>query len=76
MSLTTPPLPVSALPPGKTKFLSAVPVKIVGAAFLRKVAKLAVVPEGSDRWIAMMSASGRVTPEFSAAIAGSFHFVI
>ena len=38
--------------------------------------KLAVVPEGSERWTGMMSASGSATPEFSAVIAGSFHFVI
>ena len=35
-----------------------------------------VVPEPSDRCTTVMSLFGRFTPEFSFAIAGSFHFVI
>ena len=35
-----------------------------------------VVPEPSDRCTTVMSVPGRLTPAFSFAIAGSFHFVI
>ncbi len=35
-----------------------------------------VVPDESERWQVVMSVLGRLAPEFSAAIAGSFHLVI
>ena len=37
--------------------------------------KFFVVPDSSERWQTVMSASGSETPEFCEAIAGSFHFV-
>src|SRR5215510_9427327 len=45
-------------------------------AATRNLVKLFVVPEPSERWATMMFLSGRVTPALSAAIAGSFHFLI
>ncbi len=38
--------------------------------------KFAVVPDSSERCTGVMSVSGRFAPGLSAAIAGSFHFVI
>ena len=38
--------------------------------------KFSVVPDSSERLTGVMFVSGRLTPEFVAAIAGSFHFVI
>ena len=38
--------------------------------------KAPVVPELSERWTVAIDTLGRFTPEFSAAIAGSFHLVI
>jgi hypothetical protein len=38
--------------------------------------KFAVVPESSERCTAVIAVSGRSTPSFRAAIAGSFHVVI
>ena len=38
--------------------------------------KFAVVPDSSERWTGVMSVSGRSAPGLSAAMAGSFHFVI
>ena len=35
-----------------------------------------MVPEESERWAMVIAVLGRVTPGLSAAIAGSFHFVI
>jgi len=35
-----------------------------------------VVPEPSERCTTLISVAGRPTPGFSAAIAGSFHFLI
>ena len=35
-----------------------------------------VVPDSSERWTTEIAVLGRVTPGFSAAIAGSFHVVI
>ena len=36
----------------------------------------AVVPDESERCTTVIAVLGRLTPEFSDAIAGSFHFVI
>src|SRR5262249_30864205 len=46
-----------------------------GAALTRYLVKLLVVPEPSERCATTMFLSGRVTPELSATIAGSFHFL-
>src|SRR5437764_2329676 len=42
----------------------------------RKVVKPFVVPEESERWTTVILVLGRLTPGFSALIAGSFHVVI
>ena len=38
--------------------------------------KALVVPEPSERWTTVTGRSGRVAPELSAAIFGSFQFLI
>ena len=38
--------------------------------------KFCVVPDSSERWTGLIVVSGSSTPELSAAIASSFHFVI
>src|SRR4029450_694702 len=50
--------------------------QVDGAAAARYLVKLLVVPEPSERWATVMFLSGSVTPELSAAIAGSFHFLM
>lgn len=42
----------------------------------RKFVKAYVVPLPSDLWTAVIRLGGRFKPGFSAAMAGSFHFVI
>ncbi|CAB4853660.1 unannotated protein [freshwater metagenome] len=44
--------------------------------FSRNLVKLPVVPLESLRCTTVIAVSGRVTPEFSAAMAASFHLVI
>src|SRR6516164_1423062 len=62
MTCATPPLPLAAW--------------ALAASSVRNLVKLAVVPEESERTAMAIAVLGRVTPELSAAIAGSFHFVI
>src|SRR4029453_5731456 len=47
-----------------------------GAAAVRYLVMLLVVPEPWKRWATVIDVSGRVTPWLSLAIAGSFHLVI
>ena len=47
-----------------------------GAPSTRNSEKFWVVPEESERWAMVIGVLGSVTPGLSAAIAGSFHFVI
>src|SRR6266581_1361770 len=63
-----PPLACQALPP--EYFQSA------GAAAIRYLVKLSVVPDSSERWNAWILRSGSLTPGFSFAIAVSFHLLI
>src|SRR5258705_6059008 len=51
-------------------------VHTVGDAFLRNRVKLLVVPDASVRCTTAIAVDGKVAPEFSAAILGSFHVVI
>src|SRR4029450_13033608 len=56
--------------------VSPLPSFHAGDAAFRYLVKLLVVPEPSERWATVMFLSGSVTPELSAAIAGSFHFLM
>ncbi len=47
-----------------------------GAAAARYLVKLSLVPEESERCTVSMAVDGRLAPEFSALISGSFHLVI
>src|SRR5919197_4098673 len=47
-----------------------------GAAALRYLVKLLVVPEPSERCATVIALSGRLTPGLSAVMAGSFHFLM
>jgi hypothetical protein len=51
-------------------------VQVLGVASLRNKVKFWVVPEESERTAMVIELLGSVTPVLSAAIAGSFHFVI
>src|SRR4029453_1939927 len=50
--------------------------QVDGAAAVRYLVKLLVVPEPSERWATVIAVSGRLAPGLSLAMAGSFHFVI
>src|SRR4030095_6021321 len=50
--------------------------QVDGAAAVRYLVKLLVVPEPSERWATVIDLSGRLAPWLSLAIAGSFHLVI
>src|SRR5262245_48140715 len=50
--------------------------QVVGAAATRYLVKLLVVPEPSERCATVMFVLGRLTPGLSAAMAGSFHFLM
>ena len=56
--------------------LAGVSVQTSGAVAWRYFARFSVVPDSSERKNTLMSVAGSVTPEFVAAIAGSFHLVI
>src|SRR5205085_518169 len=71
----TPSEPFAPCPPGAFHTLSWSYVQELPAAAVRYLVKLSVVPDESDRWKVTIVALGRLTPEFSAVIAGSFHFV-
>src|SRR5579859_4107830 len=51
-------------------------VHTLGTASLRNRVKFAVVPEESERTAMVIGVLGRLTPELSAVMAGSFHLVI
>ena len=73
----TPSLPVAPIPVGQLTSLPT-PGPLFQAALTapRYVVKAFVVPEPSERWTTTMSVPGSVAPLLSAAICGSFHFVI
>jgi hypothetical protein len=73
----TPGLPLPAWVSAAQLTVSPLPSDHVsGAAAARYLVKLLVVPEASDRCATVMAVSGRSTPSFVAAIAGSFQVVI
>src|SRR5512141_1448687 len=84
MPWVTPSLPEAPRPVGHSTslpadlVLSPPPTALTqsGLMALRYVVKMLVVPDPSDRWTTLMSVSGRLSPAFCAATAGSFHFVI
>src|SRR6266699_3785113 len=47
-----------------------------GTAAATYLVKFSFVPDESERWATVIAVLGNVTPGFSAAIAGSFHFVM
>src|SRR5215467_3764290 len=73
----TPPL---ALPPrlfaGQLMVESLPSFQTPGAPSTRNSEKFAVVPEESERRAMVIAVLGSFMPGFSAAIAGSFHFLI
>src|SRR5689334_1376414 len=64
------------VPDGQLIVLDAPSFQPAGSALARKVVKFCVVPELSERRATVIDVLGSVTPGLSAAIAGSFHFVI
>src|SRR6516162_2299743 len=77
MTCATPPLPLAACAVAGHLMIELLPsVQALGAASVRNLVKLAVVPEESERTAMAIAVLGRVTPELSAAMAGSFHLVI
>ena len=73
----TPALPLPPwVPDGQLIVELAPSFQSAGAALVRKVVKFCVVPELSDRRATVMFVLGSVAFGLSAAIAGSFHFVI
>src|SRR4051812_17334661 len=77
MAAATPSLPFAPVPVGHLTVLSA-PTLLFHSELTseRNVVKPLVVPDSSERWTTVMLAPGRLAPELSLAIAGSFHFLI
>src|SRR5450830_333565 len=77
MEAATPALP---LPPWPVGHCTDLPAPTFGAQWglwpLSHVVKMEVGPEPSARWTTWIAVDGSVTPGLSAAMAGSFHFVI
>src|SRR5689334_7418351 len=77
MICATPRLPLPAWVEESQFTVSPRPnVHVPTAALVRKPVKLLVVPEPSDRCTTVIDVLGRVTPGLSAAMAGSFQFLI
>src|SRR4051794_35614462 len=77
MAAATPSLPLAPVPVGHLTVLSE--PTFDSHSLLeetRKPVKPLVVPDSSERWTTVMFDEGRLTPAFSFAIAGSFHFLI
>ena len=72
----TPALPLPAVALGQATVSPASRVNSAGAAAFRYFEKFEVVPEPSERTATVMAVLGRVTPELSAAMAGSFQVVM
>src|SRR5579859_1951469 len=73
----TPPLPAPARAAAGHLMVELLPrVHTLGTAVMRNREKFAVVPEESERTARVTGVLGRLTPELSAVIAGSFHLVI
>src|SRR4051794_40618660 len=77
--LTRPATPSLPLPPTPVGQFTAVatPTRLLhsGETLARKSAQMYEVPDPSERCTTVMSSAGSVTPAFSVAMAGSFHFV-
>src|SRR5579863_10623391 len=73
----TPPLPAPARAADGHLMVELLPrVHTLGSAVMRNREKFAVVPEESDRTARVIGVLGRLTPELSALIAGSFQVLI
>src|SRR5215472_9282325 len=71
-----PPLPLPPWLVAGQEMVELLPSFQFGAESTRNWEKFAVVPEESERRAITIVVLGSLTPGFSAAIAGSFHFVI
>src|SRR5215475_4370611 len=67
--------PCSASPPGAFQTLSWPNVQDGALVEARYLVKLSLVPELSARCTVVIFVDGRLAPELSAAISGSFHLV-
>src|SRR5438477_4240839 len=77
MIWATPLLPFPACSPaGQATVEPASSVQAGPAAVLRKLVKLEVVPELSERWATVTAVDGSFTPGLSAAMAALFHVLI
>src|SRR4051794_21381863 len=72
----TPSDPLAPWPVGHGTSLAAPAVQTAGATAVRYPVKAAVVPEPSERCTTWMPVVGRVTPELSFLMAGSFQVLI
>src|SRR5215472_19345017 len=79
-ALMTPSLPSWACSPGCCGQATDVPIseelQSAGSWAFRYEVNRNVLPEVSDRWTSTIGVPGRLTPELSFLIAGSFHVVI
>src|SRR6516164_6887016 len=72
----TPPLPLPPWLLAGQEMVELLPSFQFGADSTRNWEKFAVVPEESERRAITIGVLGRLTPELSDLIAGSFHLVI
>src|SRR6266516_1509554 len=73
----TPGLPLAARAVDGHLMVELLPrLQALGAASIRNSVKFAVVPEESDRTARVIGVLGRLTPELSALMAGSFQVLI
>src|SRR5215468_9726291 len=72
----TPPLPLPPWLVAGQEMVELLPSFQFGAESTRNWEKFAVVPEESERRAMTIGVLGSLTPEFSAAIFGSFHFLM
>src|SRR6476646_1569006 len=75
-AVATPSEPLTPLPPGAVHFLPPSNVHSDGAAAVRYLVKLSVVPDSSLRWYVWIAVDGSVASGLSALIAASSHLVI
>src|SRR2546428_13642921 len=77
MPAATPSLPSPPVPTGHCTALSAPTFDPhSGLSFESHEVNTLVVPDSSERWTTWIGLAGRLTPEFSAAMAGSFQALI
>src|SRR5438105_2608194 len=76
IAAATPSFPSPPVPTGHCTALSAPTfVDHSGLSAESQLVKTFVVPDSSERWATWIGVEGRVTPEFSEVISGSFHVV-